>query len=329
MGSADGREGEGRGRLGSHAAQRTCPECGAALVLGAFAFFAYLDGYRWPPDRGFATCSGCQHFFDLWEVLLESVKFPAFPTLALTEGVRSIGTVRLPINATTVVRLRDCGIPGSARIVAYYVTMMLPGEQARASLFTPLLNQVVPPVSLDHELPVHVTTADSDYDTVQVSVSVSWIPHDDEAPPYTRLLDDAFDSLQQGDLPKALLLAHTALDFVLERVVLACLNEAWPGPKYKPGPGVSHNLKLAVLGALCRASRLPVLRPHILELACALNTERNKGVHPRKAQQPVSRDRAADLLCAAVFAVMHVERAGRSLLQVQSLWVDDDTVAPS
>lgn len=256
------------------------------------------------------------------------MKFPAFPTLALTKGVRSIGTVRLPVNATTVVRLQDYGIPGLARIVAYYATMMLPNEGAQGMLYTPLLNQVVPPVSVAHELPVRVTTADSDYGTVQVSVSVSWIPHDDDAPPYSGLLDDAFDSLQQGDLPKALLLAHTALDFVLERVVLACLNETWPGQRYS-GQGISHNLKLAVLGALCRASGLPVLHPHILELACALNTERNKGVHPRKAQQPVSRDHAAELLCAAVFAVMHVERAGRSLLQVQSLWADDDTVGLS
>jgi hypothetical protein len=283
-----------------HQPRRTivCEACHSIVELKHHALAIYLSG---EPLR----CGVCGTDIDPWENILNGLK-QFFPYLVLIGGNDTFAISTFRTGQPNHINFSDAGIPDDARIVSVNLTLEtgeVPEPKRFIRLATIAENSFYPKPMPHSVSLIAIADPPSPEFEVKVNVAIWWVTDNGDSDEAERLLSDAFVAYYARDFKRAIIDAHTALDFRIEAVIGGSLLRASGLDDVR----MAYPAKLATMAAMAERSKIAPLPQHIFQLATDLGKRRNDQAHPRRRRRPEpQRDEAAELLCAAAFTMNYL-----------------------
>lgn len=283
--------------------------CGAQFSRDDHLTLQYFLGVQ-------EKCVRCGDLIDVWKVAVADVAQNAFPALALALVGAHLTLLRLELEAGKIVELdfRKYGLPDDARILGVNYT----AEGGAGGGLVPLeIHGNVPkrftePV-VRHLFPMPVGGQGSGKN--HVNIAVTWAPKSEDAP-WESLLD-AFHRYHVGQHHMCVMPANAAVERVLWNVLARFLEKTVPKERTKQflQDAATYSFQVNVL-LPAFLSLVPGVPPMPSDMRGRLNRLRelrNDVGHGRPIE--LGRPAAAELLCAAVFAVRYLELVEPLLLK--------------
>jgi len=224
-------------------------------------------------------------------------------------GARTcIGKVYLRAGQSTRVDFKNFGVPDDAKLLHVNYT-------PQSGLFPIEMHGNVP---VRHSIPsfLHLWPRPSgtlpNGGIVEVNVSITWVTY--AANEYTwQSLVDGFEAYISGRYHYLLVPANVAVEFSLNRLLWDAFERVAGKERTKEfldrGATYSHQLNV-LLPLLIDTKGLPLLSNHLRGLLNSLRDYRNQLAHRGVLDDgPLEHDRAANLICAALFGFRYLELA--------------------
>lgn len=274
-----------------------CPHCGIVYNLAAFFPQAYYSDVE-------TQCSRCHTTFDFWKIALDSLTKRS--ALLRTFAASFIGAqqaffeIDLAPDQVREVTFAEYGVPEDARIL--YLNYTVEGGG-------------VWPVELHGNEPIRRTTpaaialygrplpkSEGGQAQNKVNIFVTFVVHSPEEHALSNLAA-AFDAFLREDYEAVVVPAAVAVEDTMVRLVNDYLSANGFPTKYRPNKLVIREI---ILPLACSLKALPSQRTHISALIKALWKHRDDMAHTGRLENSLDSDKAAELLCAAMFEVNYL-----------------------
>ncbi|MEW6058517.1 MAG: hypothetical protein AB1540_18125 [Bdellovibrionota bacterium] len=275
-----------------HDSSFACSKCGVLLRLAAY----FPQGYYLDVET---RCASCNEKFVFWNVALNMLKQQS--VLFRNWGAAFIGArqlhfeIQLDPDGTREVKFSDYGIPEDAKIL--YLSYTPTGGVFPIELHgnQPIRWKTPATISL-YGRPI--PREEGEERTGKISIFVTFLSHS----PHEHALSNlalAFDAFLRDDYEAMIIPASVSVEDTMTQLAddFLIANKL---PILRPSKQVIREI---ILPLACSLKSAPRQRTHILALIKELWACRDEMAHKGHLDKPLDLEKAAELLCAAIFDV--------------------------
>ena len=292
-----------------------CPACKEGFTLRDDLTLAYFRNEN-------IGCGKCRQPMDWWKLILNTIQENFMSTFAyMAIGAKSLAmNIALVPHRKTIIRFADYGLPCDAKILQIQYTSigsahncLFPLEVHGNSPIRHIIPNIIAlyPISLE----------DDSYPQTgnEASIFVTWVAHtpDDELWEY---LVTAFEAFAQNRFNAILIPSNIAVESKLTRLIAQFFEKFANKDSVKKflSEGAVYSYQLNVLLPMIISLKgLPNLQDHIRGHLNRLRKLRNQLAHDGKLKEPLAKNEAAEMLCAALFGFRYLK------------FISDELFAPS
>ncbi|MEU9510435.1 hypothetical protein AB0D32_29615 [Micromonospora sp. NPDC048170] len=279
----------------------SCTTISAPLTDADFA--DYFRGGLWTP-------SACNHSVSLWRAVRAAVgsDHALMPgAVAISVAKLSFGELTLKRKETVNLDLHHIGVPEGARILGVFLTPH-GGNEEDGWLAPAISAQSFTTAPIPHQFWLHGFAAQGGSDSTNVNVLCSWV--DPVSDPELLPLWSAVEAYTAGSYQDVIVPASVAVESKLGSVLHAHFRQFAGREKVErflqDAATFSYQLS-PLLPAVMSGTGAPELPEEVAGMLSWLRNIRNKVAHSHAA---VSREQAADAVCASLFGFRYLASYG-------------------
>ena len=286
-----------------------CLHCSAPVPIQNEITIEYFRGVQ-------TICPKCEKTLDWWKTVLQTIRgnFMLVQAFAPVGARWTILNITLRPNLQTEVKFADHGVPADANILSVNYTPQGGGLFPIEIHGNTPQRHVIPPIVYLWPRPL----GEGSHSETTVNVMVTWVPHTAEDEAWQNLID-AFQAYVIGRYQSEVVPANVAVESKLARLLAKFLYKSAKQDNVdsflKDGATYGHQLNV-LLPALLSRTGAPRLPTHIHTALNRLKNLRHQMAHRGVLDNPLEKDEAAELLCAALF-VFHYLNLIRPILLEQ------------
>jgi hypothetical protein len=278
-----------------------CPSCNVSVLYHRLLIDLQFK-------KGTVPCPKCATVLTPWQIALHSIKENFMGTHFYFVGAqRTIFQTKLFLNSETRFDLYAEGLPQDAIILDIHLS-------PQGGMFcTEMTGNTRRQRNRGGKLQLFgfhtYTIKDKGSDECTLAICVTWVPSSPDDIAWSNLVS-AFDAYTDEDFEKSIIPANVAVEAKLYRF----LERAFDGIASKDRTrdflesAATYSYQLNILLPLfSRIGKFPELDPIIRGLLNNLRDTRNSIAHRGKSDPPLTKDRTAELLTAALFGFRYID----------------------
>lgn len=251
-----------------------------------------------------SVCPQCGGALDLWNLLLScwTGVGATFNLLAPRGGRVLLETRQIEIASIVTLELVELGVPADATIRGINLTRnSAPGEVGGTVFPALLFGNEIRQGNLPHVVTIYVVPqGESAPSSANFALYVQFVPHQPDL--HRRLMVGALIAHGDGDAPRALIDAHTAVDQAIGDALAQRTGGLLSGKTRLRFPD-----KIAVIDSMRRESGLPTIPTRLRNGLFHLSRKRNQVAHPSTRAGLPAEKGTAELLVAAFLGMCLAE----------------------